>query len=178
MFHSCWLELLAWEVGDMWADITGRVERRIWVQGEKRDGFDFSPTAQFGQLTSLVYLLQTPALLQPLAVSIPPNIGPFRDWLEGCDSFPLRSLLELTTETCQHAHPHPDPCLVFLPLTILTPSYDSWVPPWPGSPLLTDSPLPGGKQKRNSLFCGTHPAYVLLFYFIFMFNLYCLLGLG
>lgn len=63
----------------MGAGITGRVERRTPVQGENRDGVEFSPAAQFGQLTSPVYFLQTPALLQPLAVSIPSNIGPFRD---------------------------------------------------------------------------------------------------
>lgn len=164
MFHSCWLELLAWEVGDMGADITGRVERRIRVQGENRDGFYFSPTAQFGQLTSLVYLLQTPALLQPLAVSIPPNIGPFRDWLEGCDSFLLRSLLELTTETCQHAHPHPDPCLVFLPL--------------PSSPhAMTHECLPGQEahcsqtplsqgESRREIHCSVVHIQLMFCYFI------------
>lgn len=40
-------------------------------------------------------------------------------------------------------------------------------------------PLSQGKAEGElTALCGIHPACVLLFCFIFMFHLYCLLGLG
>ena len=150
-------------------------------RGRERGGADFSPTAQSGQLTC-----PTPPSAK---ASSPPALWlslPGQTWIHSEAGWravthsPLRSLLGLTTKTCQdlckRAHPDPEPSLA-IPCP-----YRPHPIPWLASasrarraPLrLTDSPLP----REFTALCGTHPACVSVFYFIFMFNLHCLLGLG
>lgn len=154
-----------------------RVEREMnpgrW---RKQGGADFSSTAQFGQLTSPASLRQRPAPLQLCGCHCSVKHGSSQRsavgmwlilpsgacWLQ-THSSPPRPKPWLP---CTY-HPRPIPLLVSVSLARRLPPAQC---------------LPTAKEGRVegefAALCGLHPACVLVFYFIFMSNLHCLLGLG